>query len=84
MIENQVWNDLMQLKQAALENTFTAANLLQEQTERMLNLSLDQAALLPREGKKVFTEWVKVWGKYTETFKKVVDNGFHNMEGFLS
>jgi hypothetical protein len=84
MIQNQIWNDLMQVNQAALENAFTAVTLVQEQTERMLHLTLDQAALLPREGKKVFTEWVKVWGKGNETFKKAVDYSFRQMEGFLT
>lgn len=84
MTQNQVWNHLMQFNQAALENAFTAITLLQEQTERMLNLSLDQAALLPKEGKKVFTEWAKVWGKGNETFKKAVDDSFHKMEAFLT
>jgi ubiquinone biosynthesis protein Coq4 len=84
MTQNQVWNNLMQSNQAVLENAFTAMTLLQEQTERMLNLSLDQATLLPKEGKKVFTEWVKVWAKGNEILKKSVDDSFHRMEGFLS
>jgi hypothetical protein len=84
MIQNQVWNDLMQFNQAALENALTAATLLQEQTERMLNLSLDQATLLPREGTKAFTAWVQVWGKGAETFKQAVDRGFHQMESLLT
>jgi hypothetical protein len=84
MIQNQVWNDLMQFNQAAVENAFTAITLLQEQTERMVNLYLDQATLLPKEGKKVYNEYLKAWSKGSETFKKTVDAGFQQMEGLLA
>jgi hypothetical protein len=84
MTENQVWNHTMQFNQAAFDYAFAAITLLQEQTERMLHLSLDQTALLPKEGKKVFTEWVKVWAKGNETFKKAVADNFDKMEGFLA
>jgi hypothetical protein len=84
MIQNQVWNDLMQFNQAAVENALTAITLLQEQTERMVNLYLDQAALLPKEGKKVYNEYLKAWSKGSETFKKAVDAGFQQMEGLLA
>jgi hypothetical protein len=84
MIQNQVWNDLMQFNQAAVENAFTAITMLQEQTERMVNLYLDQATLLPKEGKKVYNEYLKAWSKGSETFKKAVDAGFQQMEGLLA
>jgi hypothetical protein len=84
MTQNQGWNDLMQFNQTTRENTFSAVILWQEQTQRMLHLSLDQAALLPREGKKVFSEWGQVWSKGYKTFKKVVDDSFHQMESFLT
>lgn len=84
MTQNQVWNDTMQFNQAAWNYAFTAITLLQEQTERMVNLSLDQAALLPKEGKKVYNEYLKAWTKGSETFKKAVDAGFQQMEGLLA
>lgn len=84
MEKQQAFKQMMEFNQAALDNTFNAMTLVQEQTERMINLSLEQATMLPKEGKKVYTEWLKAWTKGSETFKKAVDEGFQKMAGFLA
>ena len=84
MEKQQAFKQMMEFNQAAFDNTFNAMTLLQEQTERMLHLSLEQATMLPKEGKKVFTEWLKACTKGSETFKKAVDDGFQKMAGFLA
>lgn len=84
MTQKQVVNQMMEFNQAAFDNTFNAITLLQDQTERMLHLSLEQATMLPKEGKKVFTEWLKACTKGSETFKKAVDDSFQKMEGFFA
>jgi hypothetical protein len=84
MEKQQAFKQMMEFNKAAFDNTFNAITLLQDQTERMLNLSLEQATMLPKEGKKVFTEWLKACTKGSETFKKAVDDGFQKMQGFLA
>ena len=84
MTQKQVVNQMMEFNQAAFDNTFNAITLLQEQAERMLHLSLEQTTMLPKDGKRVFTDWLKAWTKGSETFKKAVDDGFQKMEGFLT
>lgn len=84
MEKQQAFKQMMKFNQAAFDNTFNAITLLQEQAERMLHLSLEQARMLPKEGKKVFTDWLKAWTKGSENFKKAVDDGFQKMEGFLA
>jgi hypothetical protein len=58
--------------------------MLQEQTEMMINMSLEQASMLPREGKKVLTEWLKACREGSETFKQTVDDSFQKAEAFFS
>lgn len=84
MEKQQAFKQMMEFNQAAFDNTFNAMTLVQEQTERMLQLSLEQATMLPKEGKKVFTDWLKACTKGSETFKKAVDDGFQKMQGFLA
>ncbi len=84
MEKQQAFKQMMEFNKAAFDNTFNVMTLLQEQTERMINLSLEQATMLPKEGKKVFTEWLKACTKGSETFKKAVDDSFQKMEGFLA
>ncbi len=84
MEKQQAFKQMMEFNKAAFDNTFNVMTLLQEQTERMINLSLEQATMLPKEGKKVFTEWLKACTKGSETFKKAVDDSFQKMEGFFA
>ena len=84
MEKQQAFKQMMEFNRAAVDNTFNAIAMLQEQAERMIHLSLEQATMLPKERKKVYTDWLKAWTKGNETFKKAVDDGFQKMAGFLA
>lgn len=84
METKQVWQQIMEFNQAVYDNTMNTMALFQEQTERMMTLSLEQAAILPKEGKKIATEWLKAYKHGEETFKKAVDVSFKNLEAFLA
>ncbi len=84
MEKQQAFKQMMEFNRAAFDNTFNAMAMLQEQAETILHLSLEQATMLPKEGKKVYTDWLKACTKGSETFKKAVDAGFQKMEGFLA
>jgi hypothetical protein len=49
--------------------------LFQEQTEKMINLYLDQAPFLPKEGKKMLTEWLNAAKEGSELFRKMMADG---------
>jgi polyhydroxyalkanoate synthesis regulator phasin len=74
---------LIDFHKATFDNSFNAMVMLQEQTERMVNMALEQATWLPEEGKKVINEWVKAYKKGREDFKKMVDDNFQKVESFL-
>jgi hypothetical protein len=54
--------------------------MLHEGTERMVNMTLDQAAWLPEEGKKAVEEWIETYKNGREEFKKVVDENFKRFD----
>ncbi len=64
------------------DNSFNTIRMLQEQMERVTNLYWGQMVNLPQEAKKGLNEWTKSYNKNCEDFKKVVDDGFKNLESF--
>jgi hypothetical protein len=68
--------------QTTFDNSFSAMMTLREQMERMSNLYWGQMVNLPAEAKKGLNEWTKCSKKNCEDFKKVVDDGFKNLESF--
>lgn len=65
-------------------NTFNALMMLQEQTQRMLKMQLDQTSGIPEEGKKIINEWVKNYKKGCEEFKSAVDESFKRVEAYFA
>jgi polyhydroxyalkanoate synthesis regulator phasin len=57
--------------------------MLHEGTERMVNMTLDQAAWLPEEGKKAIEEWIEACENGREEFKKLVDENFKRFDRFF-
>jgi hypothetical protein len=71
-------------KTTFFDNSFKAMKLSQEQGEKMLNATLDQATWLPAEGKKAINEWIKTYKKGVDEFKAQMDEQYKKVEEFLS
>jgi hypothetical protein len=69
---------------ATFDTSFSAMMTLQEQMERMSNLFCGQMVNLPEEAKKGLTEWTKSYKKNCVDFKKMVDDGFKNLESLTA
>lgn len=66
------------------DNTFNALMMLQEQTQKMLKMQLDQSAGVPEEAKKAIAEWVKTYKKGCDEFKSAVDESFKRVETYFA
>jgi hypothetical protein len=84
MEPKQAMKQVMEFNRMAFDNVFNALNLVQEQTAKLTALSLEQTTMLPKEGKKVFTEWLEACRKGSETLKKSVDDGFQRLEAIIA
>ena len=84
MEPKQAMKQVMEFNRMAFDSVFTSLKVVQEQTERMTNLSLEQATMLPKEGKKVITEWLEACKKGSETLQKSVDDGFQRLEAIIA
>jgi hypothetical protein len=75
---------MIEFQKATVDNTFSAMAMVQDQAERMLNMTLEQATWLPEEGKKVIDDWINTYKKGREDFKKIVDENFARVEKFFA
>jgi len=71
---------MIQFNKATFDNTFSAMTALQEQTEKMVNNLLEQNALMPAEGKKAVSDWLKSFKRGREDFKALVDGNYKKVE----
>ncbi|MCX7635278.1 MAG: hypothetical protein N2Z74_05985 [Syntrophales bacterium] len=83
MEQMKIAKQMIEFHKTTFDNTFNAMTILQEQTERMVNMFLEQSPWVPEEGKKVIDEWVKAYKKGRTDFKVAVDESYKKVEAFL-
>jgi hypothetical protein len=69
---------------STFENTYNAMSMLQEQSQKMVEMYLDQTQGFPEEGKKAVQEWIKAYKKGSQDFKTAVDESFKKVEDFFA
>jgi polyhydroxyalkanoate synthesis regulator phasin len=84
MDPKQIAKQMMQFNKTAFDNTFDAMTVLQEQTEKMIAMWLDQSPMLPSEGRKAINDWLKAYKKGREDFRSAVDDNYSKVEEFFS
>jgi len=75
---------MMNFNKAAFDNVYNAMAMLQDQTEKIANTSMEQATWIPEEGKKFADEWTKAFRQGCEDFKNAVDDNFKKAEDFFT
>lgn len=74
---------IINFNKANFDNTFDAITVLQNHSEKMVDLFLEQATIFPPEGKKVIAEWMESFRKGRKDFKVSVDDHFKTVEDFF-
>jgi hypothetical protein len=83
-MENKlIAKQIIDFNKTTFDNTFDAITVLQDQSEKMVNLFLQKASFFPPEGKKVIVEWMEAYKKGKKDFKQSVDDSFKTVEGFF-
>jgi len=80
----QTVRQTVELYKTTFDNTFNATVMLQEQAEKMVAMYLDQAPLIPAEGKKVVNDWLKAYKKGRTDFKAAADENYKKVEEFFA
>jgi hypothetical protein len=84
MDPKQIAKQMIQFNKTAFDNTFEAMTAVQQQTEKMMAMFLEQAPLIPDEGKKAINEWLRAYKKGREDFKAAADENYKKVEEFFS
>ncbi len=84
MEPQKIAKQMIDFNKTTFDNSFSAMIMLQEQTEKMVNMSLEQATWLPENGKDVINEWLVTYKKGREDFKKTMDENFKKVEKFFT
>ncbi len=79
----KIAKQMIEFQKAIFDNSFNAMAMIQDQTERIANMSMEQATWIPEEGKKFVDEWPKAYRLGCEDFKAAVDENFKKAEDFF-
>ena len=80
MEQFNVIKQMVQFNKNAFDHGYNAMDMLQKQNEKMTNSFLDQATWLPEEGKKAVNEWMQLYKKGCNDFKKTADQNYKDVE----
>ncbi len=74
---------VIQFYKTTFDNSFNTMVMLQEQAEKLMKTFIVQAPGMNDEGKKVLDQWMGVYKKGREDFKKAMDEGYSKVDEFF-
>ena len=74
------FKQMIQFNKNTFNQGYNAMEMLWEQNEKMTHSFLDQAEWLPEESKKTVNEWMRLFKKGCDDFKKTADQNYNSME----
>ena len=69
---------------STLDNSIHAMSVIQEKTERMVSLSLEQSPWFPEEGKNFVYAWMKAYKKGYDDLKVAADGQYEKLEAIVN
>lgn len=84
MEPKQIAKQMIDFSKTAFDNSFEAMAVLQDQTEKMVNAMIEQNSLMPEDGKKAVSEWIKSYKKGRNDLKVAADESFKKVESFFA
>jgi polyhydroxyalkanoate synthesis regulator phasin len=84
MEPKQMFKQMLDFNKTALDSTFNAMVMFQEQAETVGNMFMEKNPLLPEEGKKAVKDWITTYKKGRDDLRKAVDEGLMKMESFVA
>jgi len=76
----RIAKQMIDFQRTTFDTSFNAMGMVQEQTEKMFNTSLEQTFWVPEEGRKIINEWLESYKNGRENFKKAVDENFRKID----
>lgn len=80
MRATEMLKQIIDFQKAVFDNMFNTVTALQEQTEKMVNASMDHTRRLPQEGRKILSEWGNAYKEGRRNYKQTLDELFTHVE----
>ena len=77
---SQTAKQVIGLQKGAFASWYDAVATAQDQAVSAIDLMLDQAPLVPEEGRKALSRWVSACQQERSRLRSYVDTGFSNLE----
>jgi len=83
MEPKEIAKETLNLSKVTFDNAFSAVLLLQEQSQRILDIYLDQMVAFREEGKRIVDTWMEACRTGKEEFKRSLENNYAICGSFL-
>jgi hypothetical protein len=80
MEQTKITQQITSFYKTTYDKSISAMNALQEQTEKMVNLSLERSPWLPEQSKNFINTWTKAYKKGYDDFKMAADDQYKKFE----
>ena len=76
----QITKQVIDFQKTSFENWYSAVTLFQDQAVSTVDMMLDQAYMIPEDGRNAIQGWMGVMQEERDRFKAYVDKGFSALE----
>lgn len=83
MKENELIKITFEYSRQGFEKAFEAAETVHGKTEEFTGKALEQAALVPEQGKELVRKWIEEGRRVRREIREAVLNGHEKIEGLL-
>jgi hypothetical protein len=84
MEASQITKQVIDFQKTSFENWYSALTLFQDQAVSTMDMVLDQAPMIPEDGRNAIQGWMGVLQEERDRFKAYVDKGFNALEKAVS
>lgn len=84
MDQTKLARQMTEFYKATFDNSFNTLTILQEQTEKMAGLFLEQSPWLPKEGRDTVNEWIATHKRGRDLFKQNVDESYGKVKEYFA
>lgn len=84
MEQTNIGGQLSGIYKATFENGISTLNAIQDYTEKVVNLSLEQSPWIPEESRKLILSWVKAYKKGFDDFRVAATEQYKHLDSVLN
>ena len=84
MDASRIAKQMMDFQKTTFDNMYNSMVMLQDHTEKCANTFIEQAAWVPAESRRVFSQWNQIFKKARHDFKLAIDDVFTKLDDFFA